>query len=134
MRKVRGKNTAPEKKVRSFLHSLGYRFRLHRNDLPGTPDIVLPKFKIAIFVHGCFWHGHANGACKRGKMPKSHTMFWVNKIKANQERDSRVLNKLAETGWNVLVVWECEIKSGVYREKLEQELRGLKKQKMQDNL
>lgn len=107
MSRVRGANTKPEVAVRSILHRMGYRFRLHRRDLPGTPDIVLPRYSAAIFVHGCFWHGHA---CKRTKMPKSRKDYWIEKIETNQRRDRRVRRRLTALGWNVIVVWECELK------------------------
>ncbi len=107
MSRIRGANTKPEIGVRSLLHRLGYRFRIHRRDLPGTPDIVLPGRGIAIFVHGCFWHGHA---CKRTKMPKSRVEYWVEKIEGNRRRDSRKRRKLRTLGWKVVIVWECELK------------------------
>ncbi len=108
MSKVRGKNTTPERKVRSLLHSLGYRFRLHRKDLPGKPDIVLPKYKAVIFVHGCFWHGHT---CSKGeKLPKSNADFWGKKIHDNISRDKKNIEALEALGWKVFVVWECQIK------------------------
>lgn len=107
MSRIRGKDTKPELAVRSLLHRLGYRFRLHRKDLPGTPDIVLPGRGIAVFVHGCFWHGHA---CKRDKMPKSKTTYWAEKIEANRRRDARKRRALRSLGWSVVVVWECELK------------------------
>lgn len=109
MRAVKGKNTRPEQAVRSLLHSLGYRFRLHRRDLPGSPDIVLPGRKAVIFVHGCFWHGHD---CKRGgRTPKANADYWVGKIGRNMARDARTRAELEAQGWRVLVVWECEIKN-----------------------
>jgi len=108
MSKVRGKNTAPERTVRSLLHSLGFRFRLYRQDLPGKPDIVLPKYKTAVFVNGCFWHGHD---CKLARLPKSNIEYWHNKISRNKSRDTRVVQQLRELGWNVYVIWECEIKN-----------------------
>lgn len=107
MSRVRGVNTKPEVAVRSILHRMGYRFRLHRRDLPGTPDIVLPRYSAAIFVHGCFWHGHV---CKRTKMPKSRKDYWIEKIETNQRRDRRARRRLRALGWNVIVVWECELK------------------------
>lgn len=109
MRKVKSKDTGPEKKVRSLLHSLGYRFRLHRKDLPGNPDIVLPKYKTVIFVHGCFWHGHEG--CKRFSVPEENKSFWVNKITSNQSRDKRSIRELTDLGWLVVIVWECETKN-----------------------
>lgn len=108
MGRVREKNTSPELKVRSLVHRLGYRFRLHRKDLPGKPDLVFPSRKKIIFVHGCFWHGHD---CSRGnRTAKSNTEYWVEKILRNTERDVQHRSKLKALGWNVLVVWECEIK------------------------
>lgn len=107
MQAVRGKDTAPEIAVRSLLHRMGYRFRLHRKDLPGTPDIVLPGRKAAIFVHGCFWHGHG---CRIGRLPKSKLDYWQPKIEANRERDARKAAALETLGWRVLTVWQCEIK------------------------
>ncbi len=108
MSKVRGKNTRPEKLVRSLLHRMGFRFRLHRKDLPGRPDLVLPKYKTVIFVHGCFWHRHPG--CKKASTPKSNTAFWEDKFEKNVARDARVAEALRHSGWNVLVVWECELK------------------------
>ncbi|GMX63616.1 very short patch repair endonuclease [Paenibacillus elgii] len=116
MSKVKSKNTDLEIKLRKILHKLKYRFRLHRKDLPGNPDIVLPKHKKVIFVHGCFWHGHH---CKKGNLPKSNLEYWQPKIVANKERDKRNIEKLKEMGWNVLTVWGCEIKEiSVLEEKL----------------
>ncbi len=111
MRAVKSANTRPEQAVRSLLHSLGYRFRLHRRDLPGVPDIAFPSRKAVIFVHGCFWHGHE---CKRGnRVPKARTAYWTRKLEGNATRDSRIRAKLTDLGWRVLVVWECEIKDNV---------------------
>lgn len=107
MAQVRSANTKPEIAVRSLLHRLGYRFRLHRRDLPGTPDIVLPGRRTVIFVHGCFWHGHS---CKREKMPKSRLDYWGPKIEANRQRDRRKRRALRDLGWHVTEVWECELK------------------------
>lgn len=107
MAHVKSKNTVPEIKLRSMLHRLGYRFRLNRKDLPGKPDIVLSKYKSIIFVHGCFWHGHD---CSRGRRPKTNEEFWNDKINGNIKRDQLNATKLKELGWQVLVVWECEIK------------------------
>ncbi len=106
MSRIRSKNTKPEMRVRSFLHKNGYRFRLHRKDLPGKPDIVLPKYKTAIFVHGCFWHQHNN--CKNASMPKSNRDFWKKKFNSNIQRDLNNQAKLRELGWQVIVIWECE--------------------------
>lgn len=106
---IKGKNTKPELIVRRFLHSQGYRFRLHRKDLPGKPDIVLPRMKVCIFVHGCFWHRHAN--CKYAVMPKSRVDFWTAKFEANIDRDRKALENLNRDGWTVFTVWECELKT-----------------------
>ena len=107
MRAVHAKDTAPELFVRSMLYRLGYRFRLHRKNLPGAPDIVFPGRKSVIFVHGCFWHGHD---CARGQLPTSNVAFWEEKIHRNKERDARVRQQLKSEGWMVLTVWQCETK------------------------
>lgn len=106
MGRIRAKNTAPELVVRRLLHRLGYRFRLHRRDLPGSPDIVLPKWNTVVFVHGCFWHRHEG--CRFAYTPKSRIEFWTGKFLQNQERDRRHVERLSEDGWRVLTVWECE--------------------------
>ncbi len=107
MQAIRGKDTAPELLIRSTLHRLGFRFRLHRKDLPGTPDIVLPGRRSALFVNGCFWHGHE---CARGALPASNREFWERKITKNRERDQRAGAQLKKNGWRVLTVWQCETK------------------------
>ena len=107
MQQVKNKDTKPERTVRSLLHSLGYRFRLHRKDLPGTPDIVFPSRRVALFVHGCFWHGHG---CRIGQLPKSRLDYWGPKIEANRMGDQRKEASLAESGWRVAVVWQCELR------------------------
>ena len=104
---IRSKNTKPEVHVRKLLHAMGFRFRLHRKDLPGHPDIVLPKYRTAIFVNGCYWHGHEN--CRLFRLPKSRTEFWTKKISANRERDACNFNKLTAYGWRIIVIWECAI-------------------------
>lgn len=104
---IKGKNTKPEILIRRMLHKRGFRFRLHRKDLPGRPDIVLPKFNAVIFVNGCFWHGHEN--CKLFRYPKSRTEFWENKIGGNKQRDLEKIEKL-RSDWRVLIIWECAIK------------------------
>ena len=106
MQQVKGKDTKPEKIVRSLLHRLGYRFRLHRKDLPGTPDIVFPSRRVALFVHGCFWHGHG---CRIGQLPKSRLDYWQPKIEGNRDRDRRKESALAAAGWRVDTVWQCEL-------------------------
>lgn len=108
MSQIRGKNTKPELAVRSALHRLGFRFSLHRKDLPGKPDLVLPKYHAAIFVHGCFWHRHKG--CKLAYSPKTKQEFWQQKFSSNVDRDKRNLDAIAELGWNPIVIWECEIK------------------------
>ncbi len=108
MARVRTKNTTPELIVRSCLHTMGYRFRLHRRDLPGTPDIVLPKFHKVIFVHGCYWHGHG---CSSGRLPKSNVEFWESKIKLKMARDVRNLEAIRNCGWSAYVVWSCQTQS-----------------------
>ncbi len=104
---IRGKDTKPEIVVRRLLHRLGYRFRLHRKDLPGRPDIVLPKWRTVIFVNGCYWHGHED--CHLFRTPKTRTEFWINKIESNQARDQRNYCALGEAGWRVLIIWECAV-------------------------
>jgi DNA mismatch endonuclease, patch repair protein len=106
MSRIRSKDTKPELIVRSVLHKLGYRFRLHRKDLPGCPDIVLPKFKTVIFVHGCFWHMHEN--CRDGTLPKTNQKTWKVKLQRNIERDILNIRLLENNGWSVIVIWECE--------------------------
>ena len=122
MSRIKGKNTQPEILVRKFLHKTGYRFRIHRKDLPGKPDIVLPKYKVVIFVHGCFWHRHEN--CKYSSIPKTHTEFWEEKFRRNIERDQKNISNLESLGWRVIVVWECEVKDLSYRETLLDKLSG----------
>ena len=109
MAAIRGKDTKPEVTVRSFLHGQGIRFRLHRRDLPGKPDIVLPKYKSVIFVHGCYWHRHKN--CKYAAVPATNQQFWERKFIENVERDVRNQEALKKLGWNVLVVMECELRN-----------------------
>ena len=107
MSRIRSKNTRPEIIVRKFLHSKGYRFRLHDKKLPGKPDIVLPKFKTVIFIHGCFWHGHEG--CKYFVVPKTRTTWWLKKINGNKERDNVNASKLSILGWKVIAIFECEL-------------------------
>ena len=109
MSRIRGKDTKPEMIVRSLLHKMGYRFRLHRKDLPGVPDIVLPKYKTVIFVHGCFWHRHSG--CKLAYNPKTRVEFWQKKFSDNVKRDQLNIEKLEDMGWSTQIIWECEIKN-----------------------
>lgn len=108
MSRVRSKDTKPERTVRSLLHRMGYRFRLHGRELPGRPDIILPKYRTVIFVHGCFWHRHEG--CSRSSVPGTRTEFWQQKFNENVERDRRTMRELEATGWRVLIVWQCELK------------------------
>ena len=107
MSRIRSGDTKPERIVRSVLHGQGYRFRLHRKDLPGKPDIVLPKYKTVIFVHGCFWHRHKG--CKYAYMPKTRQDFWKTKFNSNMKRDKNVQKQLTLIGWKILIIWECEL-------------------------
>ncbi len=107
MSRIGPKNTSPEMTVRRWLHKKGYRFRLHRKDLPGTPDIVLPRLKTAIFVHGCFWHAHE---CSKGRPPKSRPEYWLPKLRRNKERDAEKRDALERAGWTVHEIWQCETK------------------------
>ena len=117
MSRIRARDTLPELRVRRTLHKMGYRYRLHRKDLPGKPDIVLPKWKTVIHVHGCFWHGHT---CCEGRVPKTNRGYWRPKLKRNIRRDSEHSAELRRLGWNQIVVWECETGS---LERLERHLR-----------
>lgn len=110
MGRIRSKHTTPEIKVRSLLHSMGYRFRLHSKDLPGKPDIVMPRHKIVVFCHGCFWHQHPK--CKRASTPKSNIDYWKPKLQGNVLRFEENKKKMQDLGWKVVVIWECETKSG----------------------
>jgi DNA mismatch endonuclease (patch repair protein) len=109
MSKVRSGDTAPELRVRQIAHRLGLRFRLHRRDLPGSPDLIFPKHSVAIFVHGCFWHSHPG--CKRASIPKSREEFWRNKLQRNVQRDQAAISALEKKGWRVVVIWECETRN-----------------------
>lgn len=109
MSRVRSKDTSPELAVRKIVHALGYRFRLHRRDLPGTPDMILPKHRAVIFVHGCFWHRHPK--CRKASNPTTRVEFWTEKFRRNVERDKTDRNRLRRRGWRVLVVWECQTKN-----------------------
>lgn len=106
MQAVRTRDTGPEVAVRRILHSAGYRYRLHKRGLPGTPDIVFSTRRKVVFVHGCFWHGHG---CKKGKPPKSGGGYWIDKLRANRQRDRKKIEELEQLGWQVMVVWQCEV-------------------------
>ena len=108
MSRIRGRGTKPEIIVRRIAHRLGYRFRLHRKDLPGRPDMVFPRHRVVIMVHGCFWHRHPG--CKHASTPKTRESFWKNKLEDNVARDGRNESALRELGWRVMVIWECETK------------------------
>lgn len=108
MARVRSKNTKPELRVRGIAYAMGYRFRLHRRDLPGTPDLAFPGRRKVVFVHGCFWHGHPS--CRRASMPETHRGFWADKILGNRQRDERNAAFLEAAGWAILVLWECELR------------------------
>jgi len=111
MKAIRGKNTKPELQVRRALHAAGYRFRLHRKDLPGTPDIILPRHRIAVQVNGCFWHQHD---CPRGRRrPSSNVNYWGPKLQRNRQRQAAAAEALSATGWSMVTIWECELKVGI---------------------
>jgi len=111
MSRIRSKDTSPEKKVRSLLHRMGYRFRLHVKDLPGKPDIVLPKYKKVIFVHGCFWHLHRG--CRDGTIPKTQHEKWKTKLEGNVQRNKDYIKELRKKGWKVFIIWECEAENKI---------------------
>jgi len=120
MRRVHSTDTTPERKIRSLLHMLGYRFRIHRLDLPGKPDIVLPKHRTVVFVHGCFWHRHQG--CPHATTPTSRQEYWLPKFRRTVDRDLKNQEELQERGWNVVIVWECETKD---LKKLGEKISGL---------
>lgn len=109
MSRVRGKDTRPEMVVRRMMHSMGLRYRLHVRRLPGSPDIVLPRHRAVVLVHGCFWHRHEDPECKLARLPKSRLEFWLPKLDANHSRDQQNQQRLRDLGWRTLVVWECEL-------------------------
>ena len=116
LRAIRSRDTKPEKTVRSWLHRNGYRFRVNRRDLPGTPDIVLPKYGLAIFVHGCYWHRHEN--CRLASVPKSNVEYWETKFEKNLERDRRKIGECRKAGWQIHIIWECETRKNGYEDRL----------------
>lgn len=111
MSQIKGKNTKPEIMVRRFLHAQGFRYKLHDKTLPGKPDIVLPKYKTVIFIHGCFWHGHEG--CKYFVIPKTRTEWWLTKINSNARNDEKAYRLLKNSGWKVIIIWECGLKGPV---------------------
>lgn len=121
MRRIRSKNTKPEMLVRQLVHALGYRYRLHRKDLPGKPDLAFIARRKAIFVHGCFWHQHPDKNCSDARLPKSHTDYWLPKLERNTARDAQHIHALQEAGWQVLVIWDCETRD---RDRLMLQLRN----------
>jgi DNA mismatch endonuclease (patch repair protein) len=121
MSQIRSRHTKPEMLVRKFLHGKGYRYTLHNKNLPGRPDIVLPKYKTVVLVHGCFWHGHAG--CKYYVIPKTRTGWWLNKITTNKTNDEKAVKALKKDDWKIIVIWECNLKPG----KLEKTLASLQK-------
>jgi DNA mismatch endonuclease, patch repair protein len=123
MSQIRSGNTKPEMLVRKFLHSQGFRFRLHDKKLPGKPDIVLKKYKTVIFVHGCFWHGHKN--CRYFVVPKTRTEWWLNKINSNSTNDTKAVKALKKEGWKIIQLWECDLKPIKLKKTLEKLLRRL---------
>lgn len=119
---IRGRDTRPELQVRSYLHAYGLRFRLHRKDIPGRPDVVLPKYRVAVFVHGCFWHRHPG--CKFTTSPSTREDFWQQKFAGNVERDQRNQEALLRAGWRVLIIWECGLKGKLNLEPALQWIKG----------
>lgn len=115
MSKISGKNTKPEMTLRKLLHGLGYRYSLHRKDLPGNPDMILTKYRTAVFINGCFWHGHKN--CKASKLPTTRQKFWEKKISDNVDRDKKNTKKLKSMGWKVIIVWQCQLRNQILQEK-----------------
>jgi DNA mismatch endonuclease, patch repair protein len=120
MGRIRGRDTSPEKAVRSLLHRMGYRFRLHGRRLPGRPDIVLPKYRTVVFVHGCFWHRHKG--CRNCTTPTNRRQWWLNKLEGNSTRDKAQVRALRKLGWKVVIVWECEAKRSGFATRLEERL------------
>lgn len=121
MSRIKGKDTKPEMLVRRYLHAHGYRYRLHVKDMPGKPDIVLPRYKTVIFIHGCFWHGHEG--CKYASLPKTRAAWWKEKIKKNIGNDKKAVTALQQAGWKIIILWGCELKPAL----LEQTLLAVKK-------
>ncbi len=116
MSRIRSRNTKPELLVRKFLHAHGFRYRLHVKNLRGKPDLVLPKYKTVIFIHGCFWHGHEN--CKYFVVPKTRTEWWLTKINSNKTNDAKALKALQKDGWKIITLWECELRPATFEKTL----------------
>jgi DNA mismatch endonuclease, patch repair protein len=123
MSRIKGKDTKPEMLVRRFLHANGFRYKLHDKTLPGKPDIVLPKYKTVIFIHGCFWHGHKG--CKYFVVPKTRTEWWLNKINGNIVNDAQAIKALKQEGWKIITLWECDLKPAKAERSLNSILRKL---------
>lgn len=123
---IRNKDSSAELVVRKMIHRMGCRFRLHRKDLPGTPDLVFPKLRKIVFVHGCFWHRHSDPNCGLARLPKSRLEFWLPKLTKNRERDKQNLSNLISSGWKVMVVWECQLTN---LEELERQLKSFLEEK-----
>ena len=123
MSQIKATNTKPELLVRKFLHAQGYRYKLHDKTLPGKPDLVLPKYNTIIFIHGCFWHGHAK--CKYYKVPQTRTDWWLQKINTNKAKDAKAVKALKKMGWKVIVIWECWLKKAKLHNKLSSVLHKL---------
>jgi DNA mismatch endonuclease (patch repair protein) len=123
MSRIKGKNTRPEMLVRKFLHANGFRYRLHDKKLPGKPDIVLPKYKTVIFVHGCFWHGHEG--CRYYVVPKTRTEWWLEKINKNKANDVKAMKVLKKEGWKIIEIWECNLKSVKLQNTLQRSLKKI---------
>jgi DNA mismatch endonuclease (patch repair protein) len=124
MSQIKGKDTKPEILVRKFLFSNGIRYRLHDKRLPGKPDMVFTKYKKVVFIHGCFWHGHEN--CKYFVVPKTRTVWWLNKINCNKKKDAESIDALKKQGWKVITIWECELKPNNKENKLKSVIREFK--------
>lgn len=124
MSRIKGKNTKPEMLVRKFLFSQGFRYRLHDKKLPGKPDIILPKYKTVLFIHGCFWHGHEG--CRYYVVPKTRTDWWLTKINGNKKKDAESIEQLKQQGWKIIILWECELKPAVREATLQNLLKEFK--------
>lgn len=129
MSRIRSKNTKPELLVRRFLYANGFRYRVNVRTLPGSPDIVLKKFRTVIFIHGCFWHSHS---CQQGRLPQTNVDFWTRKLTRNKERDSDVREKLRQLGWKTMIVWECQLKPAVRQQTLQEVVYLLNKANLEN--